>query len=146
MTSNCGCSVQTRAIGFTSNGDTSNSKVDESIAQIFKPELINRLDKVIKFNRLSEGDITGIANNALDMIIKSMGDMGIELKFSESLIKYLCNTGYSTKYGARNLHRVIQDTVENRLSDLILEEKIQTGSKVYIDCIDGCIKEKIYSV
>lgn len=145
MTSNCGCSSETkRTIGFNREDITDSDNIDSSLTNIFKPELLNRIDKVIKFNRLSKENVRVVAEITLDTIIEALRERDINLELSDEIIDYICDKGYDSKYGARNLQRIVQDCIENKLCDLMLAGELRTGYGVHLGYKDGAVTHSIY--
>ncbi|MBQ9530980.1 MAG: ATP-dependent Clp protease ATP-binding subunit [Eubacterium sp.] len=143
MTSNVGASKITerrQSLGFTGSDDE-NKTIEElvmgDLKKTFKPEFLNRLDEIIVFNQLSEEDIKEIAKRMLKTLKKRVKDMDIEIEFTDSAIEELAKEGFDKVYGARPLRRAIQSKIEDRLSELILEEKIKPNTKCTVDFKDG---------
>jgi ATP-dependent Clp protease ATP-binding subunit ClpC len=143
MTSNVGASKiteQRQSLGFGEKGDE-NKTIEElvmgDLKKTFKPEFLNRLDEIIVFNQLEKDDIKEIARRMLKTLIKRVKDLDIELEFTDDAICALADAGFDKVYGARPLRRAIQSKIEDRLSELILEEKIKPNTKCVVDFKDG---------
>lgn len=141
MTSNAGYgeSIGTKAsIGFASSKqeekDTSKieSRAIKSLENTFRPEFLNRLDKIVVFNKLDKENCIQIIELMLNQLKERLQDNKIEISWDDKLINMLLSEGFSEKYGARNLKRKIQDTVENVLADKIIDEEIKATDKVLI--------------
>jgi ATP-dependent Clp protease ATP-binding subunit ClpC len=139
MTSNVGATKiteQKQSLGFGENTD-SNKTIEElvmgDLKKTFKPEFLNRLDEIIVFNQLDKDDIKEIAKRMLKTLEKRLKDMDIEIEFSDSAIDALAESGFDKTYGARPLRREIQSKIEDRLSELILEDKIKAGDRCRVD-------------
>ena len=147
MTSNSGYGniEQKKSIGFN-QVDSVEEKIDNRLEEVFKPEFLNRLDKVIKFNSLSKSNIKDITKNKLAKIARAMLLKEINIEFSSNIVDYLVDTGFSKKYGARNINRIIQDTIEDYLSELILEDKVGKGDSIQLDYRDGKLYHKNNSI
>ena len=137
MTSNAGYGadgMQKGTLGF----NTSVEKEDdqrrrerialEALESTFKPEFLNRIDSIVIFDKLSEEQCYQIAKLTLDKLSKRMLQKDIKVKFSESIVKQISKHGYSDKYGARNIKREVQYTVEDILSDYIISGKLKSGN------------------
>lgn len=140
MTSNVGASKITerkQALGFGENDENANIEelVMADLKKTFKPEFLNRLDEIIVFNQLEKEDIEEIARRMLKTLIKRVADMGITLEFTDEAISALADAGFDKTYGARPLRRAIQSKIEDKLSELILENKIT--DKCTVDFKDG---------
>ncbi len=143
MTSNVGASKITdnkTALGF---GGVDGGKLDiESLVmgdlkKTFKPEFLNRIDEIIVFNQLERDDIKEIAKRMLTSLEKRLADMEITVEFTDGAINALADKGFDKSYGARPLRRVIQQKIEDPLSELILENKIAKNSHCTVDYKDG---------
>ncbi|MGN0458791.1 MAG: ATP-dependent Clp protease ATP-binding subunit [Eubacterium sp.] len=144
MTSNVGASKiteQKQSLGFE-NGDNDNQKSIEDLVmpdlkKTFKPEFLNRLDEIIVFSQLEKDDIIEIAKRMLSSLQKCVKEMDIELEFTDEAINAIADAGFDKTYGARPLRRAIQSKIEDKLSELMLEGKINHNSKCTVDFIDG---------
>ncbi|MCD7722750.1 MAG: ATP-dependent Clp protease ATP-binding subunit [Clostridiales bacterium] len=142
MTSNVGAAKITDSklsLGF---GETNENKDIESLVmadlkKTFKPEFLNRVDEIIVFTRLTESDIEIIARRMLETLKSRLKSLDIDLAFSDEAVSELSRRGYDKAYGARPLRRVIQQTVEDRLSELILDESLKAGKKCTVDFKDN---------
>ena len=146
MTSNVGASKITenkQSLGFGDNSDV-NKTIEElvmgDLKKTFKPEFLNRLDEIIVFNQLEEDDIKEIAKRMLKTLVKRLHDMEIDVEFTDDAINELAHSGFDKTYGARPLRREIQSKIEDKLSELILEEKIKAGDKCTVDFKEGEFK------
>jgi len=138
MTSNVGASnIENKArIGF--GGDTTDLKEHErmrgniidELKRSFRPEFLNRIDDIIVFHKLNEEDTNAIAKLMVENIIKRLKERGIDLTYMDEAVRYLAKEGFDKEYGARPLRRVIQQVVEDRLSEEILEGKVNLGDQV----------------
>lgn len=138
MTSNVGASKLTerkQSLGFGENDENKNIEelVMADLKKTFKPEFLNRLDEIIVFNQLEKEDIEEIARRMLDTLIKRTHEIGIELAFTDKAVSAIADAGFDKAYGARPLRRAIQSKIEDRLSELILEEKVKSDSKCIVD-------------
>lgn len=138
MTSNVGASKLTerkQSLGFGENDENKNIEelVMTDLKKTFKPEFLNRLDEIIVFNQLEKEDIEEIARRMLDTLIKRTHEIGIELAFTDKAVSAIADAGFDKAYGARPLRRAIQSKIEDRLSELILEEKVKSDSKCIVD-------------
>ena len=136
MTSNAGYGtdgMQKGTLGFGTSVEKDDQRKRERIAlealeSTFKPEFLNRIDSIVIFDKLSEEQCYQIAKLTLDKLSKRMLQKGIKVKFSESIVKQISKHGYSAKYGARNIKREVQYTVEDILSDYIISGKLKSGN------------------
>ncbi len=142
MTSNVGASKITDerlSLGFGESDENQDieSLVMAELRKTFKPEFLNRVDEIIVFNRLTEDDIKLIAGRMLDTLKSRMKDLDINVEFTDAAVKELSRLGYDKAYGARPLRRVIQQKIEDRLSELILDETLKAGDNCLVDVSDG---------
>ena len=144
LTSNIGFSTgeKTSRLGFGSSQATSRDDEDErqvmrAVSEAFRPEFLNRLDEIIVFRPLSSDDIKKITLLTLREVADRAKALGIEVEFSDSAIELVAKKGYSRQYGARNLRRTVVVMVEDKLSSMILEGKIEAGDVVTVTAGDG---------
>jgi ATP-dependent Clp protease ATP-binding subunit ClpC len=145
MTSNIGAEEIRRqgALGFTlrrdekeeekQNYEEMRKKLLDSLRKVFRPEFINRLDGVIVFHALSKDHLRSIVTIELEKVAERMRDHNISLHASEAALDQLATEGYDPEMGARPLRRVIQDKVEDRLSDAVLSHEFNEGDSILVD-------------
>lgn len=145
MTSNAGYGadgMQKRALGFNSGAHEISQQEKERVAmdaleQTFKPEFLNRIDNIVIFDKLSSEQCKDITKLLLgDMEKRVHNNKGILLTHTESLIDKVTEEGYSDKYGARNLRRVIQNNIENMLAYEILAGNLKGNDVAILDYSD----------
>ena len=141
MTSNAGASriMEPKRLGF---GAVEDEKADyeamkgnvmEELKHMFKPEFLNRIDDIIVFHALNKEDISKIIGIMLKEIDKRISEqMGITLNVTPSAKKYLVDTGYDKKYGARPLRRALVNKIEDPLAEEILAGNVKAGDKVTV--------------
>ncbi|MFB9859508.1 AAA family ATPase [Salinicoccus siamensis] len=122
MTSNAGTGANTASVGFNADAHESVSTL-ENLSDYFKPEFLNRFDSIINFNELSEDDLFLIVDLMLAELRETVEDNDIGITITDEAKYELARLGYDKRFGARPLRRVIQDKVEDQLTDLILEEE-----------------------
>ncbi len=135
MTSNVGAKLITEkqsSLGFTSGGSSmSFEQIRESVMgelkNTFRPEFLNRIDDIIVFSRLSKENISQIAEKLLDDVSKRVKEMDINITFSKEAIEKIADEGFDEVYGARPLKRAVRASIEDKLSELMLEGKIKAG-------------------
>jgi ATP-dependent Clp protease ATP-binding subunit ClpC len=139
MTSNAGAQaiIEPKKLGFASKEDASKdyefmkNGVMEEVKRIFKPEFLNRIDETIVFRQLNKNDMKQIVTiMTKDLVKRSAEQMGINLTIRDSVKKYIVETAYEPKYGARPLRRKIQTLLEDGLAEEILSGNVSTGDKV----------------
>ncbi len=149
MTSNAGAEniIAPKNLGFSASTDpdqeykTMKSKVMEEVRRIFKPEFLNRIDEMIVFHMLTKenvGQIVDIMVNSINSRITEQMDLTIEL--DENAKKFIIESGYDQKYGARPLKRALQSKVEDELAEQILIGKVKEGDNVLVS-YQGSLEE-----
>ena len=112
-------------------------KLTDALKRAFRPEFINRLDSVIVFRALTRDEIKEIVGLELAKVEARLGERRIQIKTTDAATTFLADKGYDQEYGARPLRRVIQNEVEDRLSDGFLSGKFKEGDTVLIDLLEG---------
>lgn len=137
MTSNVGARLITekKELGFTSTNEVKNdqdikSDVMNELKKCFKPEFLNRVDDIIVFHKLNKKDIYMITEKMFDVVAKKLRDMNINIQFSEESKKQISEIGYDPIYGARPLRRAIQSNIEDKLSELLLDNTFSSGDNI----------------
>ena len=116
-------------------------KLNESLKRAFRPEFINRLDAVVIFRSLTKDDIQQIVSLELDKVAERLKDHNLVLTASPEALVLLAEQGYDSDFGARPLRRVIQQRVEDPLSDRVLSGEFGDGDAVIVDVnLDGEIQ------
>jgi ATP-dependent Clp protease ATP-binding subunit ClpC len=140
MTSNVGARdiTKSRTMGFAAPDgrnafERMSEKVKEEMTHVFNPEFLNRLDDVIVFHPLSEGDIGQIVAILLREVQKRLGDEELTLKLTEAGSAFLVKNGFDEKFGARPLKRSIQKYIEDPLSEKILVGEFAKGDEIEVD-------------
>jgi len=137
MTSNIGIDEyrQITKIGFeasTQSKDPSQLKgvISDKLFEFFKPELINRIDKVIVFDPLTKSDLEKIAGLKLEEIRLRLLESKLEIKFAPKVAERLAASNFDPMFGARPLIRHISDELENAIAELVLRGKIKKGTTI----------------
>ena len=145
MTSNIGAELINRdnTLGFSTIGDEEKTskeayermkeKVLAEVKKFFRPEFLNRIDGIVVFHALTKEDLLQIVDLLLDDVRKNLLEKGISLEVTESAKGLVAEKGYDPAFGARPLKRVIQDLIEDPLSEKLLEKKYGPGDTVLID-------------
>jgi len=125
LTSNLGArDNENNNIGFGTDLERTGSE-DKALKEYFKPELRNRLDAIVKFNKLDTLSIKKIVNKFLNQLKKNLSKKGISINVTEPVIEYLAEVGYDRKMGARPLSRKIDELLKVPLSEKILFENLR---------------------
>ena len=117
--------------------------VQEELKRNFKPEFLNRLDEQVIFNPLDLEAITSIVDILFKDIQKKLAERDITITLTNNAKAYIAEAGFDPVYGARPLKRALYEVVEDRLAELILEDKVVEGSSVAFDVRDGEIEVAI---
>ena len=142
MTSNAGAEniVSPKRLGFASNDDAGErykfmkDRVMEEVKRMFKPEFLNRIDEIIVFHQLNQEHIKEIVNIMLAGIGKrTERQMNLSLSVSEEAKAFLVEKGYDEKYGARPLRRAIQNYLEDKLAEAVLDGTVAAGDQVRVE-------------
>ena len=146
MTSNIGARLITEkkaAFGFGEASATvkSNEAIKEDVLgelkKEFRPEMLNRIDDIIVFHKLSHEDIVKIADKLLIGLKKRMADLGVSVSFTGAAVSAVADAGFDEIYGARPLKRAIQTNIEDMLSEKLLDGSIKAGQELLCDYKDG---------
>jgi len=145
MTSNIGADVIKKqgSLGFQLKRDEEteerlsyedmHKKLTESLKKVFRPEFINRVDSVVVFRALNKVDIQNIVKLELNKVAERLEEHALTLTASDEALALLADLGYDAEFGARPLRRVIQQKVEDKLSDLVLAGEFGEGSTILVD-------------
>ncbi len=145
MTSNIGAELIRKgtAIGFTSHSDEAKTqqltyekmkeKLLGELKKTFRPEFLNRVDGVVVFHALTKEHIRKIVDLMLAKVAQQLVEKGIKLEATEAARDFLGEKGYDEVFGARPLRRVIQDMVEDKLSESLLRGQFQSGDTAIVD-------------
>ncbi|WP_286951614.1 MULTISPECIES: ATP-dependent Clp protease ATP-binding subunit [Aminobacterium] len=143
MTSNIGAKdwVKGTSLGFSISGeadgyfdwDKTKSDILDAVQKTFRPEFINRVDEMVVFRPLSKKEMLVIVDIMLSDVKERLRYQDVDIKVSEEAKAFILEKGYNPRYGARPLRRKIQQLIEDRMADMLLEGKIKKGSLVSID-------------
>jgi ATP-dependent Clp protease ATP-binding subunit ClpC len=159
MTSNVGADMIKRqtSLGFNLKRDEETEekmayqdmrkKLMDSLKRVFRPEFINRVDAIIVFRALSRDDIKQIVQLEVKKVAERLEEHSIVINTTPAALELLAEQGYDPEMGARPLKRVIQQKVEDRLSDALLSGEFEDGDTVVVDVVDDeiqliCSEEK----
>ncbi len=131
MTSNLGSEY----LVAQGEGEDTESVRDQVMAEVrarFRPEFLNRVDEIILFHRLKREHMGRIVDIQLKRLQQLLADRKITLQLEPKAREWLADKGYDPAYGARPLKRVIQKSIQDPLSELVLSGRIKDGDKVVI--------------
>lgn len=138
LTSNIGSDKLSKAnVGLGFNDDNKQDKSTVMLSELkkyFKPELINRIDNIVIFNKLTPAVLKDIAKKMLLDLNKNLKQSGVELKFTTATFNYLVKNGTNDEFGARPLRRLITSKIEDELADKMLKGEIKSGDSILVDC------------
>jgi ATP-dependent Clp protease ATP-binding subunit ClpB len=113
------------------------ARLREELLPYFKPEFINRLDDIVRFDALTREQISAIVELQVERVIARVAERGVHVSVSDDAKLLLGNIGYDPTYGARPLRRVIQKQLTDRLALALLEGKLREGESVEVGVRDG---------
>lgn len=137
MTTNAGSEYNNSPLGFEKS-DTAKSKekVDAALREFFRPEFLNRVDRVVVFDPLGHEEIERITQIMLGDVIKNLQGKHLYMEYTPALTDYLCRNGFSEKFGARPLRRLIEREVEDLVADSFIKGEIKENDKFTVDFKD----------
>ena len=106
--------------------------VDEALGRHFRPEFLNRIDEVIRFQPLGLDDLSRIVRLQLADLATLLREQGLELRVEEGVIEAIVSLGYEPEYGARPLRRVLRRRLENPLATELLEDRFSGAQAVRV--------------
>lgn len=150
MTSNLGATAlrDEKSVGFgakdvSDDYEAMAAKVRETLKKTFRPEFLNRLDEIVVFHSLNKEEIHQIVKLMAKNIIDRIKEQNINLKITPAAIDIVAEAGFDAEYGARPIRRVLQDKIEDLLSEELLAGNIETGATVTIGAKKGEITIKV---
>jgi ATP-dependent Clp protease ATP-binding subunit ClpC len=143
MTSNVGAEVLRKGplglAGSRTREEYLEGGYEAEMKKLFRPEFLNRIDQVVVFHTLTMDETEQIVDLELEKIRKRLEDQEIGLEATPEAAAFLAQEGYSEEFGARNLRRTVQRTIEDVLSEGILSGEFSKEDQVLIDLQDGAI-------
>jgi ATP-dependent Clp protease ATP-binding subunit ClpC len=145
LTSNLGTGgVVKRAMGFgmvdEAGGQDARATVDEAIRKHLRPELVNRLTKIVHFHPLGIETAREILGKCIAELNLRLVDRGVTVSLSNDAFELILTNGFSAEYGARNLERVVDQMLGNLISDALLTGEITSGEILRIGVKEGKIR------
>ncbi len=146
MTSNAGAKsiVDPKRLGFSAGADEEKDYEDmkrgvmEEVRRIFKPEFLNRIDETIVFHPLTQKEVEEIAGLLLKALTgRAKEQMNLTIRISPAVKKYVAKKGFSPKYGARPVRRVIQNEIENPAAEMIVRGECGEGGTLSVSVRGG---------
>jgi ATP-dependent Clp protease ATP-binding subunit ClpC len=141
MTSNIGASTisKNQTLGFAVGDDSGLSyedmkdRITGELKKVFRPELLNRIDEVIVFHKLTKDEIKTIVELMMRRLREQMGEHAADVELTEGAKALLVDKGYDPTMGARPLRRAIQRYIEDPLADFVLGAEVTPGSTILVD-------------
>jgi len=141
MTTNAGSDRKEGTVGFNRTvNEQGKERALKALNDFLRPEFINRVDEIVYFNKLSEADFKRIAVLMLEELREVMQEKDIALQYDDSLVEYLSGKSYSLTYGARNLRRLIQKEVEDRIAAELIANYQNPVTRVGVTAVNGEIQ------
>ena len=149
MTSNLGSDLIKRemSLGFSTKTEEAHTekqayermkdKVMNEVKRFFRPEFLNRIDASVVFHSLSKEHILSIVDLMLDQVRLELAEKNVTLEATDAAKEHLAEKGYDPNFGARPLRRLIQDLVEDKLSEELLGGNLHSGDIAVLDVEDG---------
>ena len=142
LTTNAGSTYSHNRAGFSdSQKAVVEDKTRRALEDFLRPEFINRVDEIITFNPLSEENFKSIAGIMLSDLATVLDKKGIESEFTPAAREYIAKKSYSVKFGARNMRRLIQSEIEDKIAELIVAKRGQLD-KITVDADENGITVK----
>ena len=111
-------------------------KLTDALKKVFRPEFLNRVDSTVVFHALSKDQITQIVDLEIEKVSDRLKEHEIQLETTEPARLKLADLGYDPEMGARPLRRVIQNIIEDQLSDALLAGTFNAGDSIVVDLED----------
>lgn len=135
MTSNAGIGHKQVKVGFGQDHTAKELNILDSLGSFFKPEFLNRFDSIIEFKPLEKDDLLKIVDLMLQDLNAMLKEQNMTLKVTNEAKEYLVEKGYNPTFGARPLRRIIQEILEDKITDLIIDDS--STQNFIAELIDG---------
>ena len=133
MTSNIGSAYLTENIHADGSIDPNvKEQVRQELNKYFRPEFINRVDDIVVFSPLTEGQITGIIDIAMGAIVARLADREITVTLTDEAKQFIAHASYTPAYGARPVKRYLQKYVETELAAMLIRGEVSDGQSVTV--------------
>ncbi len=127
------CATTKRQINELTDVHEQNSEAAmRELKRMMRPELINRLDKIVVFKALTQIELKNILDLQLTQLNKRLARQNVAITVSAAAKKWLLKNGYDVQNGVRPLRRLIQDTIEDEIAAGLLEERYTKGSVISV--------------
>lgn len=127
-----------KGIGFNAitrkdDDEYSNGIIRKALEKTFAPEFINRLDDIIPFRQLTTDDLVRITEIELKELFRRIEKLGFSVSITDKAKEFIARKGEDVQYGARPIKRAIQNHIEDKLADFLVENELKEGSSIIID-------------
>ena len=148
FTSNIGAKAASdfgRGIGFNENEDVNKKRILlKQLRNKFPPEFLNRLDDVIYFNSLNNDNLKEIIKIEINKLSKRINNIGYNFEYDENVLDFILERiKDESEFGARPIMRAIQDTIEDKITDVLLEQEYEQGYMFKISCCSDLSEIKV---
>lgn len=149
MTSNLGSRslFDGNAVGFNADkidqAKVRQAKVQQAIKQFFRPEFLNRIDETIVFDELTKKQLRNIVSLLTNKLVVRLQRKGITLKLSRAALDKIVQDGYDPENGARPLKRAIQNDVEDKVAEMLINGEVKSGDTLKIGSQHGNLKFEV---
>ena len=141
MTTNAGSDKKDGMVGFNRTiNEQGKEKAEKALKDFLRPEFINRVDEIVYFNHLSVENFKAIAVLMLEELRESMAEKPIKLIYDDSLVDYLTEKSFSQTYGARNLRRLIQKEIEDKIASEMITNYSRPVKQIGLTAKGGAIQ------
>jgi ATP-dependent Clp protease ATP-binding subunit ClpC len=143
MTTNLGAKelVKSNSLGFANSTESGHERlvqaVNNELKQHFRPEFLNRVDDVVVFNQLNFENICNIVDIQIGSLEVKLHALNLGLETTQGAKEYLAKKGFDPTLGVRPLKRVIQNLIEDQLSEMILSGTLEANSVIVVDVLDN---------
>ena len=141
LTTNAGSEKNNAVSGFSTDRKAqTEDRVEKALAKFLRPEFINRIDEIITFRHLNKDDFAKIADIMLKQLKDHLIEKGIKLTYTDEALRLIAEESYSEKFGARNMRRYIERSVEDNIANLIIDSMPNKIYAIAITVSDGKLK------
>lgn len=144
MTSNVGAKAASdfgTGVGFVSDeNENKKSIIEKELKKKFTPEFLNRIDKIVYFNSLTDDNLKSIVKLETNKLAKRINELGYEFQYNEKVVENIHSKAIKEKeFGARPIIRLVQNNIEDLITDLILENDYEEGHVFSATCSNNKI-------
>lgn len=145
MTSNAGVKLhnqQKNTMGFGTSEKETTLIDQEVLSKQFAPEFRNRLDSIIEFKSLDKSMMVNIVKKNITQLESLLSEKGVTISYTNEVIEYLCDKGFTKDMGARPIERLIQSEIAKPISKIVLFESLDSGDQLKLTLKNGIINVK----